>query len=126
MQATEAESPLYDHAAHVRWLVHNADYGVATVHSALQEGYPFGHVMSIGDGQNDHSTGRLIFYCNRVSQFAKDVASDNQVSFTVTQDQTEGGCKLFDPEWPMCARVRTSCSAATLELLVLCICPHSC
>lgn len=117
VQATEADgSSLYDHAAHARWLVHNSDYAVATVHSAMEDGYPFGHVMSIGDGQDENSTGRIIFYCATVSQFVADVAKNNKVSVTLTQDQTESGCKLFDEEWPMCARVRLKGAAATLKL----------
>lgn len=105
LKAMEADwSSLYDHAAHVRWLVHNSDYAVATVHSAMEDGYPFGHVMSIGDGQNERSTGRIIFYVATVSRFVEDVAKNNKMAVTLTQDQTESGCNLFDAEWPMCAR----------------------
>jgi Pyridoxamine 5'-phosphate oxidase len=101
------ESSLYDHAAHARWLIHEASYGVAAAQSSLKEGYPFGNILSVSDGPVDQSTGRIIFYVATMSQFAKDVAKDDRVSFTVSQEQAEGGtgCRLFDPEWPMCARV---------------------
>lgn len=106
LQGAEVRS-LYDHAAHARWLIHQADYGVATAHSTLKEGFPFGNVLSMSDGPDDDATGRIIFYVATMSQFAKDVAKDDRLSLTVSQEQAEGGtgCRLFDPEWPMCARV---------------------
>jgi hypothetical protein len=99
---------LYDHAAHARWLIHEANYGVATVQSTLKEGYPFGHVLSLSDGPVDQSTGRLLFYVATISQFVKDVSKDDRISFTVSQEQAEGDtmCRLSDPEWPMCSKVR--------------------
>jgi hypothetical protein len=108
MQGTVAGKSEHDHAAHARWLIHEADYGVATAQSTMKEGFPFGNVMSMSDGPDDQATGRILFYVTTISRFAQDVAQDDRVSLTVSQEQAEGGrgCDQVDPEWPTCARVR--------------------
>jgi Pyridoxamine 5'-phosphate oxidase len=98
------------HAALARWMVHHADYGVTSTHSALRAGYPFGNVLSMSDGARGNSTGRVLFYVATISQFTADVADDARMSFTLTEAQeTTPRCYGMDPEWPLCARVRALC-----------------
>jgi hypothetical protein len=63
-------------------------------------------VLSISDGPKVNSTGRLLFYVATNSLFVADVEKDSRATVTVSEEQTNGGCWLEDPEWPMCARVR--------------------
>jgi Pyridoxamine 5'-phosphate oxidase len=65
--------------------------------------------MSISDGPISNSTGRIIFYAATMSQFVKDVEQDSRIALALSQEQadTGRGCKWMDPEWPMCARVRS-------------------
>lgn len=103
-----------NHAGHARWLVHAADYAVFSTHSTMEEGWPFSNVVSISDGAQGNSTGRIIVYVATISQFAADVAADARVSLGVSQAQAYGGkgCQYLDAEWPLCARVRPLSSCA--------------
>lgn len=106
-QGDDVASSHKAHAAHARWLIHQADYAIVTAQSTLKEGFPFSNVMSLSDGPESNSTGRLLFYLATISQFVTDIAQDDRVSLTVSQEQAfdGSGCKHADPEWPMCSRV---------------------
>ena len=99
---TEDNSTLFFLA---RYVVHYADWSVI---SAISPEYkmPFGTLQSYADGPLDNSTGIPFFYIAKVSDTYKNIAYNNTVSMTVTQNEGEY-CKQkgWDPESPQCARV---------------------
>jgi Pyridoxamine 5'-phosphate oxidase len=116
VQVAESRWSLLDHAAIARYLIHEADYGVTATQSTLVPGWPFGNVLSVSDGPKNDSTGRILFYVADQSVFVADVRQDNRATFTVSQEQTEKGCWIEDPEWPMCARVCARAGVSTKML----------
>ena len=67
---------------------------------------PFGTLQSYADGLLSNSTGIPFFYIAKVSDTYKNIAYNNSVSMTVTQNEGEY-CKQkgWDPEEPVCSRV---------------------
>jgi hypothetical protein len=74
----------------------------------MQPDWPFANVISHSDGALGNSTGRIIFYVATMSEMFADVTADDRVSFAVSQAEASNGqgCRMMDPEWPLCARVR--------------------
>ena len=100
------------HAEHARWLAHNLTYGTISTTSVDSRfpGVAFGNPQSFVDGTLDNATGSLYLYVSSMDASMVDIATNPEVSFTLSQEMTSDaghGCMGhdLDPEDPMCVRV---------------------
>ena len=93
-----------------RWLAHTADFGILSTTSVHLNGAPFGNPQSFCDGTTDNSTGKLYFYVSNLDASMQDVAQNDRVSFTLSEEFVHDSCmnQQIDPEDPRCVRLTFS------------------
>ena len=93
-----------------RWLAHSADFGILSTTSVHLNGAPFGNPQSFCDGTTDNSTGKLYFYVSNLDASMQDVAQNDRVSFTLSEEFVHDSCmnQQIDPEDPRCVRLTFS------------------
>ena len=107
--ARDSDKPPHKQIAKTgRWLMHESLYGSLSTISVDLNGVPFGNVQSVVDGSEDESTGIPYFYVSEMDTSQVNIASNNTVSFALSEAQLQGGCKGVDQEDPTCVRLTLS------------------
>ena len=104
--------PYTEKASTARYMVHFAEYGVLATTSVHLNGRAFGNIVSLADGTllPDNSTGVPYFFVSPLDTSMHDVAANNAVSLTLSEQQLSGFCAnaSLDAEDPRCARLTLS------------------
>jgi hypothetical protein len=88
-------------------MVHELTYGVLSTQSVEFPGVAFGNPQSFVDGTIDNSTGNLYLYVSNQDASMIDIATNPEVSFSLSQNFLDDYCSAsdLDPEDPLCMRV---------------------